>query len=79
MKLRRVTISPAENGFTVEKSYEPGKDERYQEPEMTVHESVDSAISCVKDCLSGPKTKVGQKMKNLGSKAVENAVASRRY
>lgn len=77
MKLRRITITPAENGFTLEKNYEPGENERYQEPEMSVHESVDGVLAAAKECLTGSHKKPGKKIRRLGKAAVENAVVSR--
>ena len=63
MKLRSVYIKPAENGFTVEKNYDPSETERYEEPEMTVHESVESVMKSVEHCLTKGQTKAGSKQK----------------
>lgn len=77
MKLRRLTVEPAENGFTVEKSYEPGPEERYMEPERTVHESIEGVLGCVKDCLANGKTKKGKKREKLDKANVEVATRGR--
>jgi hypothetical protein len=77
MKLRRVSIEPAENGYTLEKHYDQEPGERYEEPTRTVHESVESVLQGIKECLSGSHTKKGKKMRRLGSAVQEGAVASK--
>jgi len=59
-KIRRIEITPAENGFTTETSHEPtetyekgsGMIGRYHEPEKTVHQSVGSVIAHVRQHLT---------------------------
>jgi hypothetical protein len=45
-KIRRMTIEPAQNGFTTQTHYEPPADakgmEQFPEPETNVHESAEA-------------------------------------
>jgi len=47
-KLRRITIEPAKNGFSVEAHHSSSGELYSSNPERTVHESLDSALSQVK-------------------------------
>lgn len=65
-KVVRISISRATNGFTSSIEYEPpkakGKDTgpRWEEPEVNVHESLDSVLALVKKRFGGG-TKEGTK------------------